>query len=58
MTTNLHFTADSIAASPETTEAYLVGLFEGTNIHVIYVRRVAIRPKYVQLARHIQGEQI
>ncbi|XP_058984250.1 uncharacterized protein LOC131805038 [Musca domestica] len=42
---------------PAYTEAYLVGLFEDTNLCAIHAKRVAIMPKDIQLARPIRGER-
>lgn len=46
-------------ASPqqEASEAYLVGLFEDTNLCAIHAKRVTIMPKDIQLARRIRGER-
>ena len=41
----------------EATEAYLVGLFEDTNLAAIHAKRVTIQPKDIQLARRIRGER-
>ena len=41
----------------EASEAYLVGLFEDTNLCVIHAKRVTIMPKDIQLARRIRGER-
>ncbi|KAH7847726.1 hypothetical protein Vadar_029578 [Vaccinium darrowii] len=38
-------------------EAYLVGLFEDTNLCAIHAKRVTIMSKDVQLARRIRGER-
>ncbi|GJZ92946.1 histone H3.2-like protein [Tanacetum coccineum] len=38
-------------------EAYLVGVFEDTNICAIHAKRVTIMPKDMQLARRIRGER-
>uniref|UniRef100_A0A670K2S0 Core Histone H2A/H2B/H3 domain-containing protein n=1 Tax=Podarcis muralis TaxID=64176 RepID=A0A670K2S0_PODMU len=38
-------------------EAYLVGLFEDTNLCAIHAKRVTIMPKDIQLARRIWGER-
>ncbi|NWH22641.1 H33 protein, partial [Grus americana] len=38
-------------------EAYLVGLFEDTNLCAIHAKRVTIMPKDIQLARRIRGER-
>ena len=51
----LDFTADSITALQEATEAYLIGLFEDSNLCVI-LRRVSIMSKDMQLAGCIQSE--
>ncbi|GJV59298.1 histone H3.2, partial [Tanacetum coccineum] len=41
----------------EASEAYLVGLFEDTNLCMIHAKRVTIMPKDMQLARRIRGEK-
>ena len=41
----------------EASEAYLVGLFEDTNLCAIHAKRVTIMPKDIQLARRIRGER-
>ena len=38
-------------------EAYLVGLFEDTNLCALHAKRVTILPKDLQLARRIRGER-
>ena len=38
-------------------EAYLVGLFEDTNLCAIHAKRVTIMPKDMRLARRIRGER-
>ena len=47
-----------IAALQEATEAYLVGLFEDTNLLAIHAKRVTVLPKDMRLARRIRGEII
>ena len=44
-------------AIQEATEAYMVGLFEDTNLCAIHAKRVTIMPKDIQLARRIRGER-
>ena len=44
-------------AFQEAAEAYLVGLFEDTNLCAIHARQVTIMPKDIQLARRIRGER-
>ena len=51
------FTADAIMALQEAAEAYLVGLFEDTNLCAIHAKRVTIQPKDIQLARRLRGEK-
>lgn len=47
----------AIAALHEAAEAYLVSLFEDTNLCAIHAKRVTIMTKDMQLARRIRGEQ-
>ena len=55
--TDLRFQAQAIAALQEAAEAYLIGLFEDTNLCAIHAKRVTIMPKDIQLARRIRGER-
>ena len=43
-------------ALQEAAEAYLIGLFEDTNLCAMHAKRVTISPKDMMLAQHIQGE--
>jgi histone H3 len=54
---DLSMTSSSILAFQESTEAYLVKLFEDTNLCAIHAKRVTIMPKDIQLARRIRGER-
>ena len=54
---DLRFQREAIAALQEAAEAYLVGLFEDTNLCCIHARRVTIAPKDIELARRIRGER-
>ena len=54
---DLRFQSLAIAALQEASEAYLVGLFEDTNLCAIHARRVTIMPKDIQLARRVRGER-
>ena len=56
--TDLRFQSVAILCLQEAAEAYLVGLFEDTNLCTIHARRVTIMPKDIQLARRIQGERV
>ena len=51
--TGLRFQESALMAFQEAAEAYLVGLFEDTNLCAIHARRVTIMPKDIQLARRI-----
>ncbi len=53
--THLRFQSSAVIALQEAAEAYLVGLFEDTNLCAIHARRVTIIPKDIQLARRIRG---
>ena len=55
--TDLRFQSAAIGALQEASEAYLVGLFEDTNLCAIHAKRVTIMPKDIQLASHIHGER-
>ncbi|XP_050624893.1 histone H3.3C-like [Macaca thibetana thibetana] len=55
--TDLRFQSAAMGALQEASEAYLVGLFEDTNLCAIYAKRVTIMPKDIQLARRICGER-
>ncbi|CAH8262024.1 unnamed protein product [Arabidopsis lyrata] len=55
--TDLRFQSHAVLALQEAAEAYLVGLFEDTNLCAIHAKRVTIMPKDVQLARRIRGER-
>ena len=50
------FQREAIGALQEASEAYLVGLFEDTNLCAIHAKQVTIRPKDIQLTRRIRGE--
>ena len=54
---NLRFQQSAVEALQEASEAYLVGLFEDTNLCAIHARRVTIMPKDIQLARRTRGER-
>ena len=56
---NTEYKCQSLAleALQEAAEAYLVGLFEDTNLCAIHARRVTIMGKDVQLARRLRGEK-
>ena len=53
----LNFASGAILALQEAAEAYLVGLFEDTNLCAIQAKHITIMPKDIQLARCIHGER-
>ena len=53
----VRFQSAAIMALQEAAEAYLVGLFEDTNLCTIHAKQVTIMPKDIQLARRILGER-
>jgi histone H3 len=50
---DLRFQGSAVLALQEAAEAYLVGLFEDTNLCAIHAKRVTIMPKDIQLARYV-----
>ena len=54
---DLRFQSQAVLALQEAAEAYMVGLFEDTNLCAIHAKRVTIMPKDIQLARRIRGER-
>ena len=56
--TDLRFQSTAILALQEASEAYLVGLFEDTNLCAIHAKCVTTRPMDIQLARRFRGERV
>ena len=54
---DIRFQGLGVLGLQEAAEAYLVGLFEHTNLCSIHAKRVTIMPKDIQLARRIRGER-
>lgn len=54
---DLRFQGSAILALQEASEAYLVSLFEDTNLCAIHAKRVTIMPKDIQLARRVRRER-
>ena len=52
----IRFQTFAIMALQEASEAYLVRLFEDTNLCAIHAKRVTIMPRDMVLARRIRGE--
>jgi len=55
--TDLRFQSSAIGALQESVEAYLVSLFEDTNLAAIHAKRVTIQKKDIKLARRLRGEK-
>ncbi|ELU43810.1 histone 3 [Rhizoctonia solani AG-1 IA] len=53
--TDLRFQSSAVLALQEASEAYLVSLFEDTNLAAIHAKRVTIQPKDLALARRLRG---
>lgn len=54
---DMRFQSTAVLALQEASEAYLVGLFEDTNLCALHAKRVTIMPRDMQLARRIRGER-
>ena len=54
---DLRFQNSAIGALQKAAEAYIVRLFEDTNLCAIHAKRITIMLKDIQLARHIWGER-
>jgi len=52
---DLRFQGSAIVALQEATEAYMVSLFEDTNLAAIHAKRVTIMPKDMSLAKRLRG---
>jgi histone H3 len=55
--TGLRFQSAAVLALQEAAEAYLVSMFEDTNLAAIHAKRVTILPKDMLLARRIRGDR-
>jgi histone H3 len=56
--TDIRFQTHALAAIQEAAEAYLVGLFDDTNLAALHAKRKTIFPKDMRLARRIRGERM
>ena len=55
---DVRFQSSAILALQTAAEAYLVGLFDDTNLCAIHAKRVTIQPKDIALARRIRGDRM
>lgn len=53
----LRFQSQAIQALQEASEAYIVGLFEDTNLCAIHAKRQTVMKKDMELARRIRGDR-
>ena len=53
----LRFQSSAVLALQEAAEAYLVSLFEDTNLCAIHAKRVTIMTRDIQLAKRIRGDR-
>ena len=53
----LRFQSSAVLALQEAAEAYLVSLFEDTNLAAIHAKRVTIMTRDLQLAKRIRGDR-
>ena len=54
----IKFQGTVIMALQEASEAYLISVFEDSNLCTIHMKRCTIMPKDIQLACHIRGEWV
>lgn len=57
LVTDFRFQSTALLALQEASEAYLVGLFEDTNLCTIHAHRQTIMVKDMKLARRIRGDR-
>ena len=53
--TDLRFQSSAVMALQEASEAYLVGLFEDTNLCAIHAKRVTVKNKDIKLVSKLNG---
>jgi histone H3 len=53
---DVRFQSTAMLALHEASEAYMVGLFEDTNLAAVHAKRVTIQPKDMWLAQRMHGE--
>lgn len=54
---DVRWQSTAVMAIQEAAEAYLIGVFEDSNLCAIHAKRVTIMPKDMQLARRIRGDE-
>jgi histone H3 len=53
---DLRFQSLAVLALHEASEAYMVGMFEDTNLCAVHAKRVTIMPRDMLLARRLRGK--
>jgi histone H3 len=53
---DFRFQSLAVLALQEASEAYMVGMFEDTNLCALHAKRVTIMPRDIYLARRLRGE--
>ena len=53
---DVRFQSTAILALQEASEAYMVGMFEDTNLAALHAKRVTIQPRDMALARRLRGD--
>ena len=53
---DLRFQSTAMLALQEASEAYMVGMFEDTNLAALHAKRVTIMPRDMLLSRRLHGE--
>ena len=56
MKKEVRFQSTAVLALQEASEAYMVGMFDDTNLCAMHAKRVAIMPRDMLLARRLRGE--
>ena len=53
----VNFQSTAVLALQEASEAYMVGMFEDTNLAALHAKRVTILPRDLALARRLRGDK-
>jgi histone H3/H4 len=53
----VHFQSTAVLTLQEAAEAYMVGMFEDTNLAALHAKHVTILPRDLALARRLRGDR-
>jgi len=53
---DLRFQSLALLTLHEASEAYMIGMFDDTNLAALHAKRVTIMPRDILLARRLRGE--